>query len=629
MNLLWKAIISDWLHILVGSVIAVLLVLFLWLVVCRAIKLWNSLSKLNSAVRSQSGKSPPLVKRELAKVFAGTRLRPSWEEYEDTLHEQADPSAVDRNVVAVRATVPAESFFNAELIVDGYLHTEFFKHLPGIFTGLGIIATFSGLIAGLQAFDVKSADPLALKASLGVLFGHVGSAFLLSAVAIGLAMLCTLLEKILYAGTVHSVSEIAVALDGLFKSGVGEEYLSKLVRSSEDGAVQTRQLKESLVEDLKVLLTNLTERQIAATHQLSTDIGANLEASLQAPLQKIADTVQMASQDQSASAGRMIENLMATFMGQMRDTMGSQMGDLSTLMQQSAASIIRVEENLRGLVGDMRSANTASSEGIQYAMEGLISSLTAHQEQQQATLGGAQAQMLAQVQAAVEGMASAQATGAGQIGEAAATATAQMAAAAGEAQRAGDAATQRAAELAESMHDVSVESIRQLEAGAAKIATMMASLSDVVERLSRAGAAMAGLHEQSGQMGIRLEHSANTLKGSTDSLLIASQSLSEAGARIDGVAELMSTEAAARESTLREIQQSLSKSQDAAREFSSYSDLVTEKLAGTMETFGDSTVAVLNRTLTEFDKELRNAVEMLHGIVQRMALIAMSDKSEA
>ena len=35
-------------------------------------------------------------------------------------------------------------------MVDAPLRTEFYKHLPGILTGLGIIGTFSGLIIGLQ-----------------------------------------------------------------------------------------------------------------------------------------------------------------------------------------------------------------------------------------------------------------------------------------------------------------------------------------------------------------------------------------------------------------------------------------------------------------------------------------------
>ena len=51
-------------------------------------------------------------------------------------------SAATTDAPALRATATAEAFFNAQYVVDGRLRTEFFKHLPGIFTGIGIIGTF-------------------------------------------------------------------------------------------------------------------------------------------------------------------------------------------------------------------------------------------------------------------------------------------------------------------------------------------------------------------------------------------------------------------------------------------------------------------------------------------------------
>lgn len=626
---LWVAITSDGLHIGIAVLIAGLVLFFFYFVVLRAIALWWSLSRTANAVGKVDARTPDAAKRELARLFEKGRMRSSWVEYEETLHEQLDTRGVDPKVVAVRATVPAESFFNADMIVDGALHTEFFRHLPGIFTGLGIIATFSGLIAGLQGFDVKAVEPDALKASLGNLFGHVGSAFLLSAVAIGLAMVCTILEKFLYAANVHAVSSIAIALDGLFKAGVGEEYLSKLVRSSEDSAVQTRQLKESMVEELKILLTNLTERQVEATRQLSTDIGTNLEASLQVPLQRIAETVQVASRDQSDSASRMIESLMGSFMTQMRQVMGTQMGELSGMMQQSAASIMRVEESLRRLVDDMQAASSASSDGMQRSVQELMASLASHERQQSESLGAAQLQMLAQIEGAVERMASAQAAGATHVSDASAAAARQITQASVEVQKQGEDATRRAGELVESIRDVSMESIQKMEAGAAQIAGMLASLNGVVERLTSAGGSLSKLHEQSGQLGTRLEQSATTLRSSTDSLAVASQSLSQASIRVEGVASLMTAEATARETAMREVQLALSKSQEAARDFASYSTLVSDSLGETMEQFGASTVQQLNRIMTDFDKELRGAVETLGGLVERLQMLAIREQDEA
>lgn len=626
MQLFIEALTRDWLHILIASLVGVLFVAFLWFVLLRGIRLWWSLRNALGQIQRVKRDVPSAMKAQLRKAFAERQLLPLWEEYEDTLHDQVVEKGIDKEVAAVRATVPAESFFNSELVIEGRLHTEFFKHLPGIFTGLGIIATFSGLIAGLQSFDVTAVDPSALKNSLGGLFFHVWSAFLLSAVAIGLAMLCTILEKVTYAANLAKVASIAAELDGMFRAGVGEEYLSKLVRSSEEGTAQTKQLKESLVEDLKSLLTNLTEQQIQATRQLSTDIGSSLESSLQAPLQTIADTVRMASQEQSGSAGRMIENLMTAFMAQMRDTMGGQMGDLSAMMRQSTEAVTRVEESLRSLVADMQQASQTSSQGIQVAMADLLAALASHDKQQAEASGNATAQMMAQIATAVEKMTAAQELTSRQVTQAAGEASGQIATAAAEAQRVSERSAERANELSHEVQRTTLDAIGQLESGAGKIATMLAALESTVDKLRRSGDSVSGVHEKASQLSAQIEATAIALRKGAETLDTSSQSLSQASIRVEGVAGLMASEAGAREAALRDVQLALSRSQEAALEFASFSEMVTEKMEEAVGSFGDRTTVVLNRTLTDFDKELSNAVEMLGGLIERMNLYAVGQE---
>lgn len=621
MQMFIDAATRDWLHIFIATVVALLFTSFLYFIIFRGLRLWLSLVGVRKRVVALSGVPPRELKTALGKSLSTTRVAPQWKEYKDTLHEQFATTGAEKQVVAVRATVPAEAFFNAELVVDGYLHTEFYKHLPGIFTGLGIIATFAGLIAGLQAFDVSAVDPDELKTSLGGLFKHVWSAFLLSAVAITLAMVCTILEKMIYAANLHQTANIAAELDGMFRSGVGEEYLSQLVVSSEEGAVQTRQLKESLVEDLKSLLTNLTERQIQATQQLSVDLGSSIETSLQAPLQKIADTVQTASRGQSESAGVMIENLMTAFMAQMRETMGGQMGELAVLMRESAESVTRVESSLRSLVEDMQQASRASSEGVQSAMADLLASLASHDQRRNETMSNSQAEVLASIQSAMQQMAAAQETGSRQVSVAATEASNQIAAAAAQAQQASERSVERANEVAEGAQRTALETINQLEGGAAKISTMLAALDAATERLGRSGNALASLHEKAGSLGSQLEGASVALRKSSETLGTSSQAMSQASIRMEGVSGLMASEAGVRESTLKEIQRALSKGQEASLEFAEYSEMVTKMLEKSIESFGSSTTAVLGHTMRQYDKELTNAVALIRQALDQMAVV--------
>jgi hypothetical protein len=160
------------------------------------------------------------------------RLRHLWLQYCDTLHlpkGAMDPVTGIAEAGSYRATVPAETIFNPQSVFEGRIHAEFFKHLPGLLTGLGIIGTFVGLIHGLgQATrDGGSLDTVQL-------IGSVKEAFYVSAAAITLAMIVTFVEKLIVSGLHRVVEQLCQEIDGLYSSGAGEEYLSRLVHASEE-----------------------------------------------------------------------------------------------------------------------------------------------------------------------------------------------------------------------------------------------------------------------------------------------------------------------------------------------------------------------------------------------------------
>jgi hypothetical protein len=66
-----------------------------------------------------------------------------WKQYCETLHAE---NGFDENGLEAtrgnRATLPASVIFYSGSVIDGHLSVEFFKHLPGLLTGLGIIGTF-------------------------------------------------------------------------------------------------------------------------------------------------------------------------------------------------------------------------------------------------------------------------------------------------------------------------------------------------------------------------------------------------------------------------------------------------------------------------------------------------------
>ncbi|MEN9423142.1 MAG: hypothetical protein RL122_525, partial [Pseudomonadota bacterium] len=250
-----------------------LVILFL-VVAGRSLMLAWELGKITKEVRTQGRQA------RLLKVFAFETKAPYkhlWSEYKDTLHHLKRKDGA----LEYRATLPAEAFFSKETLVDNrvLVWNDFFRHLPGILTGLGIIGTFAGLIVGLEGFS-PSEDAGTARASLSSLLHGVQEAFHLSAFAITSAIIVTFLEKSSLAWAYKNVENLTHAIDTLYDAGAGEEYLARLVEAGEANTAQTGDLKDALVNDLRTLLGELTERQIEAQKASSIELGHVIRGSM-------------------------------------------------------------------------------------------------------------------------------------------------------------------------------------------------------------------------------------------------------------------------------------------------------------------------------------------------------------
>lgn len=235
---------------------------------------WLRLRRIQEGLRRFGARAEP---SQFGRLFEGdAKLAHLWRQYRETLHL---PHGAPPGDASVRATLPADTFLNPLSMVDGRLRTEFFKHLPGIFTGIGIIGTFAGLIEGLRRFQV-SENAATVRASLEALMHAVGEAFLVSASAIALAMLVTFVEKLLLSSLYARSEDIAQAIDARFEGAAGEDYLSRLVAVSEGAAGREQALRQELVRELG-----------AAWRESSSALGTRLEDALKAQGDRVADAV--------------------------------------------------------------------------------------------------------------------------------------------------------------------------------------------------------------------------------------------------------------------------------------------------------------------------------------------------
>jgi putative membrane protein len=347
-------------------------------------------TQLSDAIKAlkQVKQESNVSKNVLDHVFDNSiPLKHAWLNYKHSFHDHYEVIDGTDILSSSRATVSSDVFFSQSVIVDTPLRVEFYKHLPGIITGVGIIATFAGLLFGLLAFD-PAGDPEKVQDSLGLLLGGVSEAFMASALAIATAMLITWREKSWLRQCYAQLEMLTTEIDDFFESDdTGEEYLARLLKSSQANETNARQLKDSLVNDLKTMMTNLVDEnkknQIAFASQLTDSyaktskdmadqIGQSISDNLQAPLEKIASSVQQVSGDQSSAVQELMTDVLTAFMTKLESTFGTQMNGMSEMMTQSVSAMREMQLGFTQLITDMKVNSESSTKSLENQMSKMI-----------------------------------------------------------------------------------------------------------------------------------------------------------------------------------------------------------------------------------------------------------------
>lgn len=630
-----------------GSALALLTLAFLLAFLAPAILLRVRLGGVRRRLRKGKSRDPQV----LHTIFArDARLLHLWSEFRDTLHEQREERDGQMVTAALRATAPAESYFNNQYVVESRLRTEFFKHLPGIFTGIGIIGTFTGLITGLQNFQVPD-DPAKVRHSLEALLSGVFEAFIVSAAAITLAMIVTFLEKALLSSLYRCTEDIAQHLDGLFTMGAGEEYLSRLVSASESSAVQSKILKDSLVGDLKVLLQEITDRQIAAQHAHSQALGehitSGIEESLKEPLKDIRDVVAKASGDQSTAAATLLQDAMASFSERINSLFGGQVSGIQELNQKSAQAMQDAVASLHNLLGKMEENSQRSGDAMAEKMAKAVEEM----ERRQSEINE---QTRSFVDAIREMVAKSQTETNARLNDALTELSQQMGAMIGalqaqaeeshhvQQQREENLAVRTTAmvsdlgtsvaevvkQMAESsdqmrlsvatLERTTTSSIDKLNSGAKTLEQGAIAFSQAGERVTTALGRASTVADKMAEVSGALTSSATSLQNVLTDYRANRDATASMLDQLRAVVESAKREASLTQNALDRIQMAAEKLSDAHRQTEDYLDGVSKVLAEAHEKFADGLSRTLDRANSDFHIKLSSAVKLLGSAVEEL-----------
>lgn len=609
-------------------------------------QIWSTLRWVRTMGRDPGPPNPDVVGR----TFRREPLKHLWDEYADTLHELRKAGSGSTVLTEVRATVPAESMFTREVLVDSRLFDDFTRHLPGVLTGLGIIGTFAGLLDGLQKFKPTPIE--AAVNGLGPLLLGVQHAFIASGTAIACAMLVVFTSRLVLAYLYRLVEHLTHAIDSLYSTGAGEEYLARLVKSSEQNAASTAQLKDALVEDLHKMMANLVDRQIAAQEAsiqaLGKHIGETVSTAIAEPMKRVGEAMEVTARGNGEQVNNMLETLLTGFMAKLEDTFGGQMRGINEQMLRSMDSMAAVQASLQELLADIKRTNeqAATQMGVtlddamkkaadnQHLLTGQMREfvqdfrrlVTEEQNKSKQAMDDTLAKVLDEVERAMEGMESVRKAAAaeetGRNDRLASQTNRLVEGLATQVETLLGVVTDQVVKTQrniDALGDVSLRAIDGMNQGAL-------TMGSAAQRFEIAGSAVTGVFDRSMKITDTLTSAAASLQVASTAVQRGFEQYESTRKTVDiQVATLMQLiEAAKKEAgvsqdlvnNIKASAEAMRKSEAEARD---HLDQVNAALVKAFSDFGNSLVSQVKSTIAETDRHFAQGTGHLNGVVQELA----------
>ncbi|MDP2903959.1 MAG: anti-phage ZorAB system protein ZorA [Methylovulum sp.] len=640
---------AYWHLIVLGSIIIVLLGLFIFGFLIPSIILGKNLNRAIQNLKITKGNGAAInIDLIGSEMMTTPKLGHCWTEFAQTLHKQtASDDMGQERVLHWRSTVPAEVFFNVETLIAVELRTEYFKHQPGILTGIGIIGTFAGLLRGLSTFSVSS-DPETVRLSLDTLIQGVREAFYVSLFAIALAMLTTFAEKLIVTRRIKQVEELCQLLDSLFEGGAGEEYLARLVKAGESRATQTAQLKDVLVSDLKEMLAEMTRQQteaIAASFATSSENSGNriaqaISDSLSEPLQKIAAAVNTTTDNNGEAVTRVLNEVLITFSQKLEDMFGGQMGGINQLLQQTTTAMQSTVARFDQLANNLGDAGKNAADVMSERLSAALESMEARQLALNNTMTEFVTQLREMVQSSQSETSSQLQKTLALLGDQVATMTDQLQK---QAKIAADTHQNQQGTLQQNALALNQELATQVQTSMSAMQSCVTILLDATkdntqrmessagtlslaaENFAKAGNSVAGVIQQTGTVtdkmattSIALNTVANTVQAALNDYNTAGKVMAQMVEALKATVEAAKKDATVSQALVNQIKQSAEHLLQAQSSVDGIFAEVCKALAEAHEEFTKNVKSGLVSSNVAYQKELRDSVDILKSAIQEL-----------
>lgn len=258
----------------------------------------------------------------------------SWREFEETLLE---PSDGDDRQWYLNA-YPASNYFNRAALLGASVNLRYYNAVPNILTGLGILGTFIGLVAGiyLASHGLGSDDVDQAKQALEKLLNGASLAFITSITGLFLSILFSTIEK----RWIHNFDELC----------------SKWVRALDERLERVTPEKVALETLAQTRLQTKSLQQFTdqLVFQLAEAFEKSMENSLQPALGQVVEQLQGLREDQVKASDETLERLISEFSTTISGAAGEEMkafasavGQMSTGLQEQISAMSQSHERMQ------------------------------------------------------------------------------------------------------------------------------------------------------------------------------------------------------------------------------------------------------------------------------------------
>ncbi|HGF5098615.1 TPA: hypothetical protein ACF373_002144 [Vibrio parahaemolyticus] len=281
-------------------------------------------------------------------------MKNPWREFSEVLLRPGEHHLTDSSVI-VNTSRP-QQFFSDQTIIRPHLNVRYFNSVPNKLTGLGILGTFLGLVAGiyLASSGIGSNNIDEAKGALSHLLDGASLAFLTSIAGLITSMFFSWKEK------KHS-------------------YELKYLLNEWNDLLEER-LEFISVERLNTCILIEARSQSQALNSFSTDLavslGQVLNEQVSQPLNETLGNIQSAleqlNQNQSKAADETIERLISEFSQSISGAAGKEMEAFATTMQSLSGDLREqmkamndnhesMQKSTKDTIGDLSKAFTEGS----------------------------------------------------------------------------------------------------------------------------------------------------------------------------------------------------------------------------------------------------------------------------